>query len=150
MWQLWLIISGLFFIAEIITVGFLVFWFGIGALFAMITSFFIDSIIIQTTVFLITSTVLLFFTKKFVKKVDAFDKVKTNAYSIIDKKGIVTKEINSKNGIGQIKVGSEIWSAKSVEPDIIISEGTEIEVKDIDGVKAVVIPLKVKITKCNV
>ncbi|MCI9017070.1 MAG: NfeD family protein [Clostridia bacterium] len=147
MWQLWLIISGLFFIAEIITVGFLVFWFGIGALFAMITSFFIDSIIIQTTVFLITSTVLLFFTKKFVKKVDAFDKVKTNAYSIIDKKGIVTKEINSKNGIGQIKVGSEIWSAKSVEPDIIISEGTEIEVKDIDGVKAVVIPLKVKITK---
>ena len=147
MWQLGLIISGLFFIAEIITVGFLVFWFGIGALFAMITSFFIDSIIIQTTVFLITSTVLLFFTKKFVKKVDAFDKVKTNAYSIIDKKGIVTKEINSKNGIGQIKVGSEIWSAKSVEPDIIISEGTEIEVKDIDGVKAVVIPLKVKITK---
>ena len=33
MWQIWLIIAGLFFIGEIITVGFLIFWFGIGALF---------------------------------------------------------------------------------------------------------------------
>ena len=69
MWQIWLIISGLFFVLEIITVGFLVFWFGIGALFAMVVSFFTDSIIIQTTVFLITSTALLFFTRTFVKKV---------------------------------------------------------------------------------
>lgn len=68
MWQVWLIISGLFFVLEMMTISFLVFWFGIGALFAMITSLFTDSIVIQTAVFLITSTVLLFLTKPFVKK----------------------------------------------------------------------------------
>ena len=43
MWQVWLIIAGLFFIGEMITVGFLVFWFGVGALLAMITSLFTQS-----------------------------------------------------------------------------------------------------------
>ncbi len=64
----------------------------------MITSFFTDNIIIQTTVFLISSTALLFLTRPFVKKVAGEDKLKTNAYSIIGKTGIVTKEINSKIG----------------------------------------------------
>ena len=59
-WQIWLIISGVCFIAEIATVGFLVFWFAVGALLALITSFITDSIIIQSAVFLISSTLLMF------------------------------------------------------------------------------------------
>lgn len=146
MWQMWLIISGMFFILEMITVGFLVFWFGVGALFAMITSLFTDSIIIQTTVFLISSTALLFLTKPFVKKISRKDKIQTNAYSIIGKTGIVTREINSKKGIGQIKVGSETWSAKTDNEDTI-SEGTEVEIVEIDGVKVIVRPILVTVTK---
>lgn len=146
MWQVWLIISGLFFIFEIVTVGFLVFWFGIGALFAMVTSFFTDNIIIQTSVFLITSTVLLFLTKRFFKKVTGDDKIQTNAYSLIGKTGIVTVEINSKKGIGQIKVGSEVWSAKP-SSDIVIPVDTEVEITEINGVKAVVKPVKELVTK---
>lgn len=146
MWQIWLIISGMFFILEMITVGFLVFWFGIGALFAMVSSFFTDSIIIQTTIFLISSTVLLFLTKPFVKKISNKDKVQTNAYSIIGKTGIVTKEINPKKGIGQIKIGSETWTAKSNEEEII-PVGSEVEIIEINGVKAVVKPILVAVTK---
>ena len=37
MWVLWLIAAGVFFVVEMATVGFLVFWLGIGALLAMIT-----------------------------------------------------------------------------------------------------------------
>ena len=139
MWQFWLIVSGICFVLEMATVGFLVFWFGIGALFALITSLITDNIIIQTTVFILSSTLLLFLTKPFVKKLTNKDKIQTNAYSIIGKTGIVTREINSKKGIGQIKVESEIWSAKTeVDNDIIIPEGTEVEIIELDGVKAVV------------
>ena len=49
MWYVWLIISGLFLVLEMITVGFLVFWLAIGALFAMLVSFFTSNLIIQTT-----------------------------------------------------------------------------------------------------
>ena len=137
MWQFWLIVAGIFLVIEIATVGFLVFWFGIGALFAMITSFFTDNLIIQTVVFILSSTVLLFFTRPFVNKFSPKEKVKTNAFSIIGKKGIVTQTINPITGEGQVKIGSEVWSAKSSE-DVKIEKGLEVEVLDIDGVKAVV------------
>lgn len=144
MWQVWLIISGVFFVLEMMTVGFLVFWFGIGALITAIVSIFTDNIIIQTSVFVISSTLLLFLTKPLVKKLSRTDKVQTNAYSVIGKTGIVTREINSKKGIGQVKVGSEIWTAKSNSP---ILEGTEVIVKEIDGVKAIVEPIQEPILK---
>lgn len=137
MWQFWLIVAGICLVIEIATVGFLVFWFGIGALFAMITSFFTDNLIIQTVVFILSSTVLLFFTRPFVNKFSPKEKVKTNAFSIIGKKGIVTQTINPITGEGQVKIGSEVWSAKSSE-DIKIKKGLEVEVLDIDGVKAIV------------
>ncbi len=118
--------------------GFLVFWFGIGALIAMVVSLFTSNIAIQTAVFVLSSTVLLFFTRPFVNKFTEKDKeVQTGAYSIIGKKGIVIKEIDPVSGQGQIKVGTEVWSAKSVE-NKKFEKGAEVEVTEIDGVKAVV------------
>ena len=69
MWQFWLIASGIFFVIEMITVGFLVFWLGIAALITMVVSFFTDSLIIQTAVFVISSILLIFLTKPFVQKI---------------------------------------------------------------------------------
>lgn len=136
MWQIWLIIAGLFFIGEIITVGFLVFWFGVGALIAMMVSFFTSNIILQTAVFVISSAILLFATKPFVKKFVDVKPTNTNAYSIIGKKALVIKEINS-HSVGQIKIKGEVWSAES-EDDETISEGSEVEIVQIKGVKAIV------------
>ena len=143
MWQFWLIAAGIFFIIEIATVGFLVFWFGIGALIAMVCSFFISDIYIQAIIFIITSTLLIFLTKPFVNKFLSKDKkVATNAYSIIGRTAIVTQEINSLAGTGQIKVAGEKWSAKTIS-DEIIPKDSEVEITQIDGVKAVVTLKKV-------
>ena len=138
MWQFWIILAGLFFVIEMATVGFLVFWFGIGSLIAMIVSLFTTNIAIQTAVFVISSAILLFFTRPFVNKFTKNDvNVQTNAYSIIGKKGIVVKEIDPVSGQGQVKIGTEIWSAKTLG-DKKIKEGSQIEVTEIDGVKAIV------------
>ena len=68
MWQIWLILAGVCLIIEIMTVGFLIFWFAIGSLLAMIVSFFTTNLIIQTSVFILSSTILIFVTKPFVQK----------------------------------------------------------------------------------
>ncbi len=136
MWQVWLVIAGLFFIGEIITVGFLVFWFGVGALIAMIVSFFTSNIIIQTSIFVISSAILLFTTKPFVKKFVDIKPTKTNAFSIIGQKALVIKEISS-HSVGQIKINGEVWSAES-EDGKLISEGSEVEILEIKGVKTIV------------
>lgn len=138
MWVFWLIAAGIFFIIEMATIGFLVFWLGIGALLAMVTSFITDSILIQAIVFIISSTLLLIFTRPLVDKFIKVPKeVKTNAYSIIGKKGIVISKINNIEGVGQIKIDGDVWSAKSAT-DEDIPENTEVEIVEIDGVKAVV------------
>ena len=137
MWQIWLLLAGLFFIGEMITVGFLIFWLGIGALLAMIVSFFKTNIIIQTAVFVISSIILILATKPFVKRFVDVKKTNTNVFSIIGKKALVIKEIDPINAKGQIKVNSEIWSAES-ENGEKIEEGSEVEIIRINGVKAIV------------
>ena len=140
MWQIWLIIAGVCLIGEIMTTGFLVFWLSIGALLSMIVSFFTDNIIIQTAVFVISSAILIFATKPFVKKFAKTKDVKTNAFSIIGQNGIVTKDIDSINSKGQVKIDGETWSAVG-KNDMDIPKGTEIEVVEIKGVKAIVKPV---------
>ena len=141
MWYIWLIMAGIFLIAEIITVGFLIFWLSIGSLFAMITSLFTDNLVIQTAVFVISSTILIFVKKPFVKKF-ATNKnpIKTNVYSIIGKNGIVTQDINPIEAVGQIKISGEVWSAIS-QDNQIIPKDTKIRVLEIKGVKAIVEPV---------
>lgn len=142
MWQIWLIIAGICFIIEIMTVGFLIFWFAIGALLAMVVSLFTDNIIIQTSVFVVSSTILIFATKPFVKKfANNKNAIQTNVYSTVGKTGIVTKDIDSIQALGQVKVGGEVWSAVGLN-DINIPQGTEVEIKEIKGVKAIVAPIQ--------
>lgn len=142
MWCFWLIAAGIFFIIEIATVGFLMFWLGIGSLLAMITSFITNNIAIQTAVFVISSCLLIPFTKYFADKFTKKEVVATNSYSLIDKHGIVIEDIKPLENVGQVKVNEEIWSAKT-ENETIITKGTEIKVLKIDGVKLIVSPIKV-------
>lgn len=150
MWQFWLIVAGVFFIGEIFTAGFLIFWVGIGALLAMLMSIFTDSILIQTTIFVISSGLLMFLTRPLVNKyVDKDqDDVVTNAKSIVGKKAIVTKDIDTLNGAGLVKVGEETWSAISETQDLI-PKGTKVEILDINGVKLVVKPIEEKLEEKN-
>ena len=141
MWQIWLIAAGVFLILEIFTMGFLVFWLSIGCLFAMLVSFVTNSIIIQTTVFVLSSGLLIFATKPLVKKFSEKDNKQTNVYSLIGKKAIVTQNIDWASGEGQIKFEGEVWSART-EEQVNIEKGTEVEIVKIEGVKAFVKPLK--------
>lgn len=144
MWQIWLIASGVFFIIEIFTVGFLIFWLGVASLLAMLISFFTDSLIIQTTVFVISSGLLIFATRALANKIVKEDHTPTNVYSLVGKKGIVIEDINYINGTGQIKAEGEIWSAKT-KNQITIPKGTEVEIESIEGVKVFVKPLNMQI-----
>ena len=117
-WQIWLIISGVCFIAEIATVGFLVFWFGVAALITCLLSLFISNVIAQTVIFVILSVILICLTRPFAEKMNKNDNIVTNSNAIIGKEGVVTKNITP-NDVGQVKVSGDIWTAISTYTDII-------------------------------
>ena len=137
MWKIWIIISGIFLIFEMMTVGFLVFLFAIGSLFAMVVSFFTDNLIIQTATFVISSTLLVIFVRPVMQKFLTKNSMSTNAKSIIGKKAIVTKKVDVYSEAGQIKVNGEIWTAIG-ENGATYEKGSEVEVVAIDGVKAII------------
>ena len=141
MWGFWLVAAGIFFIIELCTTGFLVFWLGLAALVSMVVSFFTTNIVIQTIVFVVLSTILMVFTRPILNK---FFKIKssstlpTNIYSVIGKEGIVVEDINSIDYTGKVKVVGELWSAISSKD---IPKDTHIKVTDVDGVKLKVEPI---------
>ena len=146
MWLFWLIVAGIFFIGEMLTAGFLIFWLGIGAIIALGVSFLTTNLFIQTAAFVFSSIILIFATKPLADKFGKKDVVPTNVYTLTGKKGIVIEEINTTDGKGLIKVGGEVWSALCDE-SIVISKDSEVEIVRIQGVKAYVIPVKTTSTQ---
>lgn len=141
-WQIWLIISGVCFVIEIATVGFLVFWFAIAALITCVVSLFIHNIVIQTVIFVILSIFLILLTRPFADKISRKDKVVTNANSSIGKEGVVIKDINATPGaVGQVKVSGDTWSAVVSDYSGVIQKGRTVKVLGIDGVKLIVEPV---------
>ena len=140
MWQYWLIAAGIFFVGEICTVGFLLFWFGIASLITMIASFITSNIIIQMAIFVISSTILILGTKPLINKFLSNKTIKTNYSSIIGKDCIVTEKIDNLNNKGQVKINGETWTARS-ETNLVIDLGSKVKIIKIEGVKVIVEPI---------
>lgn len=84
------------------------------------------------------SLVLLFFVRPTAVKYFNKDRVRTNAEGLIGKMGIVISEIDNLQGIGQITVGGQEWSARSTNDAVGISVGAVVEITAIQGVKLIV------------
>jgi len=123
-------------IIEGVTLGLTTIWFAIGALIAMISAMLHLPFIGQIFVFLISSSVLLYFTRSVAKEYLKIGKTKTNVDSLIGELGIVIKDILPFN-TGQVKVKGQIWTAKALGDDEIM-ENEKIEVVDVEGVKLIV------------
>lgn len=133
----WLIIMVLCGILEGITLGITSIWFVFGALAALITSFVVDSVIIQVVVFIAVSVLLLLFTKPLAIKYLKIGSEKNTLNQVIGKEGLVLEEIDNINGTGQVKIGGIIWSAISLNGKNL-EENTTITVVEIKGVKVIV------------
>ena len=66
------------------------------------------------------------------------DRVKTNAESLVGRQAIVISEINNIQGVGQVTVNGQQWSARSMEDPVVIPAGAVVNVVSINGVKLIV------------
>ena len=82
MWLVWLVIAGVLFVGEILTAGFLLLWFAIAAVVAMLVSFLTTNLFIQILVFVVISILLLIFTRPLLSKYTKSDNTVTNSNAI--------------------------------------------------------------------
>lgn len=125
---------------EVLTLGLTSIWFAGGALAAAIAAALGATLIVQMAVFFGVSLVLLFFTRPIAVKYFNRERVRTNVESLVGRQAIVISEVDNLQGIGQVTVGGQEWSARSPVPEQKLAVGMVVKVVAIDGVKLIVEP----------
>lgn len=135
---IWLIVFVVCIIAEIISMGLTTIWFAGGALVAAVVAVIGAPLWLQIMLFAVVSLVLLYFTRPIAVKYFNKDRVKTNAESLVGKQAIVISEIDNLQGIGQVTVGGQEWTARTTQEGITLPVGSVVVVRAISGVKLMV------------
>lgn len=134
----WLVVLVALVVIELLTMGLTTVWFAGGAFVATIAALFHAPLFLQIILFLVVSALLLFFTRPLAVKYFNKDRIRTNAESLIGKQAIVTSGIDNLQGIGQIMVSGQEWSARSTDDSIKFQVGAVVEITVIQGVKLIV------------
>ena len=135
---IWLGLVIVFCIFEACTTSLTTIWFAGGAMVAFVLALFKVPEWIQMVVFVVVSVALLVLTRSFVMKILKVGTAKTNIDSLIGQKATVIADIDNSKDTGMVVVKGQKWSAKSKEFDLVIPEGTIVEVTEVVGVKLIV------------
>ncbi len=133
----WLIIIAACVIIEASTMGLTTIWFAIGALVAWFIHLTGLGLHVQIVVFLIVSIACLVLTRPIAVKKLKVGKNKTNLDSLIGETAKVETTINNFNNVGYVNLRGQIWSARSID-DEVIEKDEPVVVKEIKGVKLIV------------
>ena len=135
-WILWIVFGLILIITEIFTLGFVLLWFGIGALAAALAGWLGFGFGLQFLIFAIVSIALTAMSRTIFVNYFSQDgdvTVKTGIDSLPGQIGTVT--IGSKGALqeGAVKVYGSIWTAFPIDDATPLVEGEKVEVVRVQG-----------------
>ena len=140
---LWFIVALAFFILEILTPGFVLMWFGAGALVSgLLDVFGIHNLTVQILVFAITSIILVTLSRTIFKNIfmraSPGAGLNTTMDAVLGKVGVVTEKIDPDLSVGRVLIEGQDWAAitedkstidVNVKIHVIGFEGARLQVK---------------------
>jgi membrane protein implicated in regulation of membrane protease activity len=138
----WGAAAALFVLVELATVTFVAIYFAIGSAAAAVVALLGGGVGWQMAAFSATGIALLLLTRPFFKQKLESPDVPTNVNRLIGKGGIVTITIDNDANTGQIRVGTEYWTARMPADDAerVVPVDTRVVVEHVEGVTALVRP----------
>ena len=134
----WLAITVIALIVEVVTADMLSIWFAGGGLLAMVSALFDAQLIVQICIFIVVSVVLLLvFRKVVLKKLSSGKEGNLNADAVIGKEFELITAVGF-NTPGTIKVNDVVWNVVCEEQSKIIPEKTIVKVVGLKGNKYIV------------
>ncbi len=134
----WLIITVVLSMIEIFTMGLVTIWFAAGAVVALIMSLIGAPLWLQVALFLVVSVVVLVLVRPIATKHFNNRLKKTNIDAVIGRKLIAKTDIDNLHGMGKVDMDGSTWIAASSMDNVIIHQGEEVKVVDVQGVKLIV------------
>ena len=134
----WLAAIIVFAIAEAVSAGTLIsIWFSVGALAALIVSFFTRNFWIQLVVFFVVSIAVLALVRPLTRKYFTPKLERTNAEALVGQEAVVTETVDNLAATGLVQLRGQTWTARSVD-NAPLTPGTRVTVVRLEGVKVIV------------
>ena len=138
----WLALIGVFIVLEAATVNLVSVWFIGGAVAGLVCAILGAGTLLQVTVFILVSALMLALLRPVLKKYLRVKPTKTNADRLLGQEALVTEKIDNLQETGAIRINGVLWTAKSLE-DAQIPTGTRVIIRRIEGAKVYVEPASI-------
>jgi membrane protein implicated in regulation of membrane protease activity len=136
-WAWWLVIAALFGIGEILTQGFFLAPFALGALGGLLASAVGAGTAIQVVVFLVASAAASLIVRPIARRhITMPPQIRTGTAALIGHPAMVLEHVGAHEG--KVRIGGEVWSARACFDEESYEPGQEVRVVEIRGATALV------------
>jgi membrane protein implicated in regulation of membrane protease activity len=134
---IWLILGLVLVGAEMLSGDFVLVMLGVGALGAAGAALATSSVVIPAVVFAVVAVGLIVGARPALKRRFYSTQLQpTNTDALVGRRATAVTQITHENG--RVKIGGDVWSARSLHEDNLIEEGSTVTVVEIAGATAVV------------
>ncbi len=138
-WLLWLILAVVFGVGEILTLGFFLAPFAAGAAVAAVLSAAGAGTVVALAVFLVIAIALLLALRPLARSHRRMPpSIRTGTAALVGEQATVLERIANGEGVGCVRLGGEVWTARAYDEDETFEAGTRVQVIEIRGATALV------------
>jgi membrane protein implicated in regulation of membrane protease activity len=140
-WVLWLVLTGVFTAGELHTNAFYLAPFAVGAAIATILAALGAGGLVATVTFAAAAILFLLLLRPVVvRHRRTGPALRSGVAALVGQHALVVERIANNEGIGTVKIGGEVWTARAYDEDQVIEPGAQVEVIEIRGATALVMP----------
>jgi membrane protein implicated in regulation of membrane protease activity len=139
-WVLWLVLAAALAIGAIVTRAFIFVPLAIAAGVAAVAAYLGLPSIGPAIVFVVALLVTLLISRRMaVRRRRKHAAVRARRRALVGRRATVLERIANSEGVGCVRIGREVWNARSYDEEREIAEGTQVEVVGVRGATALVI-----------
>jgi membrane protein implicated in regulation of membrane protease activity len=140
-WVLWTIVAAAFTLGELHTNSFYLAPFAVGGAIAAVLAALGAGGLVATVAFVVAALLFLLLLRPIaVRHRKGPPAIRTGAAALIGQPALVLERIANDEGVGAVKIGGEVWTARAYDEEQVIPAGEHVEVVEIRGATALVMP----------
>ena len=140
-WVLWTIIAAGFTLGELHTNSFYLAPFAVGGAIAAVLAAAGAGGLVSVIAFAAAAMLFLALLRPLaVRHRRGVPALRTGAAALVGQPALVVERIANREGVGTVRIGGEVWTARAYDESQVIPAGEEVEVVEIRGATALVTP----------
>jgi len=139
-WILWAVVAAAFTLGELHTNSFYLAPLAVGAAIAAVLAALGAGGLVTVVAFVSAAVLFLLLLRPFAMRRRSAPALRTGAAALIGQPALVLERIANCEGVGTVRIGGEVWTARAYDEEQVIDGGEQVEVVEIRGATALVMP----------